>query len=367
MLGQEYTNEYTNEYTVPRPSPPDPEWAVTTGGGRQRLILAVVGAVIAAVVAFFAVRAFTGGNDTGDSDNADSDNAVALDDQIAESVDDSSSADGSGAADAASDSATTGDDFACVTAAVDPSLLPAGVSSLEELYATNVSGEAGVAYVNADFACHPEPLGSDAFTSALGGNLELGTGNVIDLDATEVRCVSQYLVDTVDDPARVIAIGDTEADVTAMRNAMEFCFDEADAAYVRGDAGAGPQAYGDDARLDALYDECTDGDERTCDLLWVYSTEGSEYSELAFDCAGRGATVSGLCTPEIDLDVDGFADVTSTGVATLTDECRDGDLTSCDLLAAVAPPGSKTEDIGRFCGGLAEVIALPDCRTELAE
>ena len=261
---------------------------------------------------------------------------------------------------------TAGNDVGCVFDAVDRSLLPADASTLEELYSVSVSREANLAYIEADFTCHPDPIGSEAFTEALRGNLELGSGGLIEVDTGEARCVTQHLIDNAPDPYQVLAVGTSQADINAMRAAMESCFDVEDVAYLNRESGSGPQAYGDDKRFDALFDECTTGDERTCDLLWVGTSEGSEYSTLAFDCAGRGATDSGLCTPEVELGPDGYADVTSPGVIKLTDECRNGDATSCDLLAAIAPPSSKAEAVGYSCGGRISGTALPDCRTELA-
>ncbi|MDH3296569.1 MAG: hypothetical protein OER95_19785, partial [Acidimicrobiia bacterium] len=339
------------------------------------IVLAAVVALVVAAFSYVAVElltgdkaddvAVTGEQATEGPSESDDDSSAAGDTADADSSD-RSAVDAEGNTDPSA-ATSAGDDFDCVVDAVDRSLLPPGVSSLEELYLAPVSGEAGRAYIEADFSCHPDPLGSNAFTESLGRNLELSTGDLIELDDGETRCLTQHLVDNTADPYQVLAVGDTAADVAAMRNAMESCFDEEDAAFIRRDVGSGPQNYGDDERLDALYDECTAGDERTCDLLWVATAEGSEYSEVAFDCAGRGATTTGLCTPDIELDLDGYADMTSPGAAELSDECRAGDATACDLLAAVAPPGSKSEELGYTCGGILPSTALPDCRTVMDE
>jgi hypothetical protein len=334
--------------------------------------LAVGVLVLLGLIAFFAIPALTGESDdvaTGSesSNEAESvveDNSFGAEADAEELSDDQSSTapDDSGAT-----ISTAGNDVDCVFDAVDPSLLPADASTLEELYSVTVSREANTAYIEADFTCHPDPIGSDAFTEALRGNLELGTGGLIMVDTREARCVTQHLIDFAPDPYQVLVVGTSQADIDAMRAAMEGCFDVDDVAYLNRETGSGPQAYGDDERFDALFDECSAGDERTCDLLWVGTSEGSEYSALAFDCAGREATGSGLCTPDITLGADGYADITSPGVTKLTEECRTDDATSCDLLAAIAPPGSKVEALGYSCGGRINGTALPDCRTELAD
>ncbi len=51
-------------------------------------------------------------------------------------------------------------------------------------------------------------------------------------------------------------------------------------------AGAGPSAYGDDADLDALWDQCEAGDLATCDTLWLTSPIGSEYESFGNLCGG---------------------------------------------------------------------------------
>jgi hypothetical protein len=49
----------------------------------------------------------------------------------------------------------------------------------------------------------------------------------------------------------------------------------------------GPQAYGDDPRLDALYDACERGSMRSCDRLFEESPFFSEYEEFGLSCGGR--------------------------------------------------------------------------------
>jgi hypothetical protein len=49
----------------------------------------------------------------------------------------------------------------------------------------------------------------------------------------------------------------------------------------------GPQTYGDDPRLDALYDACERGSMRACDRLFEESPLFSEYEEFGLSCGGR--------------------------------------------------------------------------------
>jgi len=45
--------------------------------------------------------------------------------------------------------------------------------------------------------------------------------------------------------------------------------------------------YGDDARLDALYDSCRGGDDDACHDLFLGSPSGSEYEDFGATCGGR--------------------------------------------------------------------------------
>lgn len=50
----------------------------------------------------------------------------------------------------------------------------------------------------------------------------------------------------------------------------------------------GPCGYGDDARLDALWDACADGDGAACDDLYYTSPFGSAYEAFGNTCGDRG-------------------------------------------------------------------------------
>ncbi len=58
--------------------------------------------------------------------------------------------------------------------------------------------------------------------------------------------------------------------------------------------GDGPDTYGDDPLLDALWDGCEAGDMADCDQLYFDSPIGSEYEEFGDTC-GRRREPGGIC------------------------------------------------------------------------
>jgi hypothetical protein len=56
-----------------------------------------------------------------------------------------------------------------------------------------------------------------------------------------------------------------------------------------------PQSYGDDARLDALWDDCEAADMGACDRLYEESPLGSRYEEFGATCGNRAAAEPGTC------------------------------------------------------------------------
>ena len=49
--------------------------------------------------------------------------------------------------------------------------------------------------------------------------------------------------------------------------------------------------YGDDDYLDDLYDSCADGDNWACQTLWEESPIDSEYESFALTCGGRNCEI----------------------------------------------------------------------------
>ena len=54
---------------------------------------------------------------------------------------------------------------------------------------------------------------------------------------------------------------------------------------------SGAMSYGEDPYLDDLYDSCADGDDWACQLLWEESPIDSEYESFALTCGGRDCEI----------------------------------------------------------------------------
>jgi hypothetical protein len=54
-------------------------------------------------------------------------------------------------------------------------------------------------------------------------------------------------------------------------------------------------AYGSDPKLDALWDECEEGDGDACDRLYFQAPIGSEYEEFGYSCGHRVASPLDFC------------------------------------------------------------------------
>jgi hypothetical protein len=112
---------------------------------------------------------------------------------------------------------------------------------------------------------------------------------------------------------------------------------------------------GDDPQLDALAEECFDGDPSSCDDLYRDSDVGSDYEEYGGTCGGRtGSGQLGGCHeryPDPDL-------------AELRRECGDGDDAACDELYLLSPDRSLDEEYGSTCGGRSEDELAGDCEAE---
>lgn len=121
------------------------------------------------------------------------------------------------------------------------------------------------------------------------------------------------------------------------------------------------------AQIAALAGDCEEGDELACDILYQASALDSPEETLARSCGGRDPAGDGFCTPGIRQSLDGiWFDDRSPGLDDAEDACLDGDLTACDFLFFRSEIGSTHEEIGTTCGGRID-IALPDCRTALAD
>jgi hypothetical protein len=109
---------------------------------------------------------------------------------------------------------------------------------------------------------------------------------------------------------------------------------------------------GDDPQLDALAEECFDGDPSSCDDLYRDSDVGSDYEEYGGTCGGRtGSGQLGGCHeryPDPDY-------------AELRSACGDGDDAACDELYLLSPDRSLDEEYGSTCGGRSEDELAGEC------
>ncbi len=249
------------------------------------------------------------------------------------------------------------DEAACVDGELD------GAVTLDELLNDPNADEARQQFIQAALDCDDADASTSMLADSVARNIELSLDGLFEVDREDGACIVDHVVANGTDPARTLAVGDQPEDVELFAAAAEECLDGDVLAYWRGDAGTGPQNYGDSPRLDALFDECGDGDDRTCDLLYAWSNLGTEYLDLADRCGGRGYYEgAALCTPGIELDETGFADPTTPAFTGLLADCESGDPTACDLLYILAPLGSEEERVGFTCGGRVPMGALPDCR-----
>ncbi len=235
-------------------------------------------------------------------------------------------------------------------------------SSLE---AIGNDGEARTELYRALIECEPDLETVDLVVIGLVDSLNLVFDNLTDITRGEGRCLIRHILDTSPDPARTLSVFDEEGQ-QILFDGYDQCFSDDDLAIIYGTAG--PMAYGDNDRLDRMYDDCLAGDPTQCDVLFFNAAEGSDYHALAYECAGEGAATPTSCSAEGEVDPDtGYADLASPGLDLLAAACDGGDLPSCDLLAFIAPPGDTRRDIGETCGGRILVAAIPDCQTSIGQ
>ncbi len=252
------------------------------------------------------------------------------------------------------DQQLSGDEIACLDdSEVSPSSLFGGTMGRAETERL----------IGLFFECIDDPASFDPLVAGIVGSLELSIGNGLDIAADEGRCLLRRIMATAPDPARALG-NPSPQDVDRFVDAAQECLSADAFAALTGQSGF--TSYGDDPQLDALYDECDGGDDRACDLLYFRSAIGSEYEDLALDCAGRVPASDTSCSVDAELDpATGYLDPDGDGAAALVADCEAGDLLACDLLYSLAPVGSDVEQIGTTCGGRLNVPAVPDCRTVL--
>jgi hypothetical protein len=245
---------------------------------------------------------------------------------------------------------------------MDDGWADAGVTARDVL--TENDADARIAYLQVVLDCLDDPAASDWFVDTITGTLRLAS-DIDDLSSGETSCIIGVVMDRSPDPARSLTEADGEGDTELFIDAFDDCLSEEHLAELYGESGTGPQSYGDDEVFDSMQDDCEDGNDRACDLLYFRSSTDSEYERVALTCGGRQDEGDVFCAPETEVDDTGFAPADAPGLAVLATDCEAEDLTACDLLYQIAPTGSDYEDVGFTCAGRVPVGALPDCRTRL--
>ncbi|MEO0492736.1 MAG: hypothetical protein AAF081_04890 [Actinomycetota bacterium] len=132
------------------------------------------------------------------------------------------------------------------------------------------------------------------------------------------------------------------------------------------DLTAPVDTYGDDAELDALWDNCVAGDFIACDELWLTSPIGSGYESFGSTCGERTSAQFGQCESTLgdgdDSVIDTYGD--SAFLDGLWDLCAGGDLASCDELWFESPFGSGYEAFGATCGEREESERFGNCDSD---
>lgn len=117
----------------------------------------------------------------------------------------------------------------------------------------------------------------------------------------------------------------------------------------------GSTAYGANAYLDQLWDECGAGVWTSCDQLYADSPEDSIYHAFADTCGYRIAAGSGVWCE--DYFGQGYTSDVQYGqygsdsyLDSLWNECGEGSMEACDSLYMDSPSGSDYEYFGDTCG-----------------
>lgn len=161
------------------------------------------------------------------------------------------------------------------------------------------------------------------------------------------------------EPEDAVDSGGGDADTDLDNNGDSETVTDADA-----DAAA---AARESTQFAILAEDCQNGSDLACDILFPISDFGSGEEALARDCGGRGESPDGFCTEGFVRSDEGpWFDPDSDGAGRVVDECVQGDPTACDFLYFNSPLNSEFESIGISCGGRV-AVAVPNCRTVLAD
>jgi hypothetical protein len=122
-----------------------------------------------------------------------------------------------------------------------------------------------------------------------------------------------------------------------------------------------PMHPGDDAKLDALYNQCGAGNMQACDDLYTTSPPGSEYESYGDTCGNRNdpgayctelypATGASYRTAKAQTYGD------SAQLDALWDDCGTTGGAACDELSSEAAQGTGYEHYGLTCGNRGDAI-----------
>ena len=113
-----------------------------------------------------------------------------------------------------------------------------------------------------------------------------------------------------------------------------------------------PNAYGDDAALDALWDACSAEDWESCDALYMAAPVGSEYESYGDTC-GERTDGTAMCVDELGggtTTTEPYTYGDDAAFDALWDACEGGDWPACDELFINSPVDSEYETFGDTCG-----------------
>ena len=224
-----------------------------------------------------------------------------------------------------------------------------GFESDDLLTALTDTGAAGAQeqfdFFDAVAGCAPRILQTPENIEQFRISFSSGSPHMISED--EASCL---LAEIAEEPVPSALLRGEEIDT--LLALFDVCLTPESIAILRGEEGTGAQAIGDDPTLDRLAERCQDGRAEACDLLFLNSSVGSEYYDIAFECGGRGTGSVISCAPGfVDANGDGFFDADSRGYERIVASCRDGDMLACDFAFLTVDPGAvEVERVGQTCG-----------------
>jgi hypothetical protein len=281
------------------------------------------------------------------ADQAEIDDAVeeADSDTAVEAIADGEDGDFDAAAD------LTPEEVACIEAS--------GLLTDEAFAATKDTGDLGAAaqleWFDVAAACAPQALLSDAAVASFRQSFSVGMPSQI--TDSEARCVISALT-ALPKPSEVMSSGNPDV----LIDLLTPCLGEASLAMVQNEPGTGPQVIGEDPAFDRLAERCREGVDIACDTLFAVASTGSEYSDLAADCAGRGINSPITCLEGfVDDDANGLPDDDSPGWSQVIEACRDGDMLACDFTFVSAEFAGAHTRVAETCGGRRATIGTQTC------